>query len=86
MYVPNPKTRPKASTGNLAFNALQYSIVGDTVDVYIDEDIAPYCVFTDEPWVSPYWHGKKNPNEGWWGRFCAEFSRRLAQKLRGKLE
>ena len=86
VYVPNPRTRGKTSTGNLAFNALQYKIEGDTFVVYIDEEVAPYAVYTNEPWVSPHWNGKKNPNEGWWERFCAEFSRRLAQKLRGALK
>lgn len=86
IYVPNPKTRGKTSTGNLAFNALRIKIVDDTVDIYIDENIAPYAVYTNEPWTSPRWNRKSNPNEGWWGRFCEEFIRRLSKKLRGKLE
>lgn len=86
IYVPNPKTRYITSTGNIAFHALQYKIEGDLIDIYIDDRIAPYCYYTDEPWVSPKWKGKKNPNEGWWKRFCEEFARRLAVKLRGELK
>ncbi len=86
IYVPNPKTRGKTSTGNMARNALKYKIEGNLVDVYIDPAVAPYCYYTDEPWTSPKWKGKKNPNEGWWDRFCEEFCRRLAINLRGKLK
>lgn len=86
IYVPNPKTRGKTSTGNLAFHALQYSVEDNMVRVYIDEDIAPYCVYTNDPWTAKKWNDKQNPNEGWWERFAEEFARRLAQKLRGTLK
>lgn len=86
IFIPNPKTRGKTSTGNMALTALKYKIRGDLVDIYIDPKVAPYCYYTDEPWVSPRWNGKKNPNEGWWDRFCQEFCRRLAIKLRGDLK
>lgn len=56
------------------------------VRVYIDDSIAPYCVYTNDPWLSPNWKGKKNPNEGWWERFAEEFARRLAKKLKGSLK
>ena len=84
-WVPNPDTRYKegGSTGNMAFNALRYEITTDTVRIYVDEAIAPYVPYTNEPWISPRWHGKKNPNEGWWQRFVEEFNRRLVNKLHG---
>lgn len=84
-FVPNPKTRGKTSTGNMAINALQYRIVNDVFDVYIDDAIAPYVYFTNEEWISPRWRGKKNPNEGWWERFYQEFAKRLAVKLQGDI-
>lgn len=86
LYVPNPRTRYKTSTGNLALNALRYRFHGDMVEIYIDKAIAPYVVYTDKPWTSKKWNKKKNPNEGWWGRFCDEFMRRLTKKLKGELE
>ena len=56
-------------TGNLRFNAIRYVFVSPTrEEVYIDLDIAPYMPYTNEPWVSPKWKGKKNPNEGWFER------------------
>lgn len=85
-YVPNPNTRYKTSTGNMAFNALKYVVEGDIFRVYIDEDIAPYVWFTQLPWLSPRWNGKKNPNEGWFEIFQDEFTHRIAQKLGGAIE
>lgn len=87
-FVPNPKTRfkPGGSTGNMAFNALRYEVEGDIFHIWIDDKIAPYVYYTEYEWKSIRWHGKKNPNEGWWERFYLEFSRRLANKLRGTIK
>ena len=85
-FIPNPATRGITSTGNLAFNAFQYEITKDEIVIYVNEDIAPYMPYTNEPWLSPYWNGKKNPNEGWWQRFVDEFAHRLAVKLNGSIE
>lgn len=88
-FIPNPETRGKTSTGNMAFNSLRAYVgsQGGNLCVYIEmnENIAPYVVYTDKPWISPKWGGKKNPNEGWWERFLEELMRRLAQKLNGEL-
>ena len=54
-------------TGNLRYNAIRFEFLDEnTCRIYVDEAIAPYMPYTTEPWVSPKWHGKKNPNEGWW--------------------
>lgn len=73
-------------TGNLAFNALRFKIEGNTLVIYIDTDIAPYAPYTTEPWLSPKWNGAKNPNEGWWDRFCEEFVKRFNKRLGGKIK
>ena len=53
-------------TGNLRYNAKSYKSTGElTCRILVDGAIAPYAVYTNEPWLSPRWHGKKNPNEGW---------------------
>ncbi len=85
-FVPNPRTRGRTSTGNMAFNALQYRIEGNAFIVYVDERIAPYVWYTIKPWLSPKWHGKKNPNQDWDKAFAQEFAYRLAQRLGGKLQ
>lgn len=73
-------------TGNMAFNALTININGDTIDIFVNPNIAPYVPYTNEPWLSPKWHGAQNPNQGWWQRFAEEFAKRLATKLRGDLQ
>lgn len=73
-------------TGNMALNALQVKVEGDTIDITVDEAIAPYVPYTNEPWLSPKWNGKQNPNQGWWERFAAEIAKRLTAKLRGALK
>lgn len=85
-WVPNPKTRYKTSTGNMAFNALQYRREGNTFVIYVDDRIAPYVPYTNEPWTAARWHGKENPNEGWWQRFYEEFYRRFAAEINGEIK
>ena len=73
-------------TGNLALNAIKMEFPSpDVCRIYVYEAIAPYMPFTTFPWLSPKWHGKKNPNEGWWenaGAFIADY---IAAELGGKL-
>ena len=76
-YVPR-------ETGNMAFNALSYNVEKDILDITINPNIAPYVPYTNEPWLSDKWHGKKNPNEGWWQRFVEEFTNRLTIRLKGE--
>lgn len=53
-------------TGNLRYNATRLESKGNGEWVIkVDGNIAPYAPFTNEPWVSPRWRGKSNPNEGW---------------------
>ena len=73
-------------TGNMALNALKIKIEGDNLFVYFDNQIAPYVPYTNEPWIALKWHNKKNPNQGWWDRFVAEFAKRLANKLKGVIK
>lgn len=73
-------------TGNMAIDALQYSVENDVLDIEVKDSIAPYVPYTNEPWLSDKWHGKKNPNEGWWQRFVDEFTNRLATRLKGEIK
>lgn len=86
LMVPNPLTRGKTSSGNLAYNALRYDIRDGAIEVYVNESIAPYMPYTNEPWLSPRWNGKKNPNEEWWNRFANEVILRVAIKLKGDIK
>lgn len=76
-------------TGNLAFNAIKIDFEenGDEWKcvISVDPSIAHYMPYTNEPWISPKWKGKKNPNEGWW-QWAVEFvARKIAEYLGGTL-
>ena len=63
-------------TGNLAYNAIKLVQVSeDHIKIYVDCDfktgIAPYMVYTNEPWLSEKWRGKQNPNEHWWNNLIS---------------
>ena len=74
-------------TGNLRNNAVQFEYIGnDTCKIYVDEDIAPYMPYTNEPWLDPRWNGKKNPNEHWWQDTARDVSDILATELGGRVE
>ena len=73
-------------TGNIATKSMRYDMKDDVFHLYMDLDIAPYVPYTNEPWVSPKWNGKKNPNEMWWQRFVETFMERLAVKLNGEVK
>lgn len=47
---------------------------------------APHTVFTNEPWISPRWRGRANPNEAWiqdLHRLIAEF---IARETGGRVD
>ena len=74
-------------TGNLAYNAVQITFVSKKHAIlYVDESIAPYMPYTNEPWISPWWRGKKNPNEGWFDQGAETIAEFIAQKLGGVLK
>lgn len=72
--------------GNLRNNATTLESMGnDTYKIIVSGDIAPYNVFTNEPWLSPKWNGKKNPNEGWIESSTDLIAQILAAELGGEL-
>lgn len=73
-------------TWNMAVNALKIEATENGVIIYIDEAVAPYVFYTNEPWISPWWGGKKNPNEGWFDKIAVEVVFFLGQFLGGTVE
>lgn len=76
-------------TGNLADNAITLRRSGKNKNIwtiYVDEKIAPYMVYTNEKWISPKWHGKKNPNENWWSSAVMYIATYISQMLGGNVE
>ena len=79
--------RAPRDTGNLATNGIQFVWENEnTFTIYVEESIAPYMPYTNEPWESPKWNGKKNPNEAWWQdaiQLCLEY---FTNQLKGEIE
>lgn len=73
-------------TGNLKENAVKLVDKGNGVwEITIDQSIAPYMPYTNEPWVSPKWKSKKNPNEHWFDDAAGLIALLIAQELNGTL-
>lgn len=67
-------------TGNLKFNAIKGIWISETqYRIYIDENVAPYVFFTQEPWEE-----RKNPNEGWVEKAHRYLADYIARRLGGK--
>lgn len=49
-------------TGNLSINAINVVNDGDTWAVVVGGELAPYAVYTNEPWLN---RPGVNPNQGW---------------------
>ncbi len=67
----------------MRYNALKivFSADGKECHIFIDEAIAPYVFYTNEPW-----RGKKNPNEGWFDKCAEVVDRRIRTRLKNVLE
>ena len=72
-------------TWNLAVNALKLEETETGYVIYVDSAVAPYMVYTEEPWTSTRWNGKKNPNEVWFRRVADAVAVELAAALGGKI-
>lgn len=48
------------------------------------DGIAPYMPYTNEPWLSPRWNGKQNPNEGWWNDSIEFIVQYIGKRLGGE--
>jgi len=61
------KIRCPKDTGNLSLFGIRKAFNPVTMqwEIVIGAELAPYAPFTNEPWISPRWHGKPNPNEAW---------------------
>jgi hypothetical protein len=78
-------TRKQApeDTGNLSENALKLVWIDqNTARIYIDEEIAPYMPYTNEPWVSSWWRGKQNPNLYWFDKM-AQIAKMMIESATG---
>ena len=69
-------------TGNLRYNAIVKVRQGlDRIEIYVDLPTAPYMPYTNEPWLSDKWNGKKNPNEAWWNNAVETIVKEINEKF-----
>ena len=74
-------------TGNMQNDATKLEQIGpNTYQIKIDSSIAPYAVYTNEPWTSKRWGGKPNPNEKWFEKATEKFAAELAAALNGLIK
>lgn len=74
-------------TGNLSRNAIKLEFVSaKEALIYVSKAIAPYMPYTNEPWLSPYWNGKKNPNEGWFDRAAEIIAGNIKEQVGGEIK
>ena len=52
----------------------------DQVVGYAGSKQAYYMPYTNERWISPKWHGKKNPNEDWFDEAIHDVSRLASER------
>lgn len=53
--------------------------------VVIGGEVAPYAIYTNEPWISPKWNGKENPNLYWVERALEEARTMLSMIVSGEV-
>lgn len=76
------RMRAPYKTGNLRYNAIKLEMTdNNTARLYVDENIAPYMKYTNEPWKPP----RTNPNEGWFDRAVQEIAEHIAARTKGEL-
>lgn len=69
-------------TGNLRYNAIKIEMPSpNTCRLYVDEEIAPYMKYTNEPWKTG-----KNPNEGWFDKAAEQIAMHIARRVKGALK
>lgn len=79
--------RAPKRTGNLAYNSVQTVYAGaDRAVINIDQAIAPYMPYTNEPWVAARWNGRQNPNEGWFDEAAKDAATQIARAIGGKIK
>lgn len=70
-------------TGHLKDDAIKGMWVGNTYRIYIDETVAPYVFYTQEPWED---RPGKNPNEGWVEKAVDYLAHYINSRIKGEIK
>ncbi len=81
------RQRSPIKTGNLRRDAIRvfYEDGGNTAHIYVDQAIAPYMPYTNEPWVAKRWNGRKNPNEYWFDDSAQAIANHIAKVTKSNI-
>lgn len=79
--------RNTQSRGNLKEFGVKFELGQSEAHLHIDERIAPYMKYTNEPWntFKPPLFGKQNPNEEWFDRAVTGAIFYIKDKTGGRL-
>lgn len=80
------RAKAPIDTGNLRYNAIKYKFEDRKCIIYVDLAIAHYMIYTNEPWISKRWDGKKNKNEKWFDKAAEHIVESLAETLHGSFK
>jgi hypothetical protein len=72
-------------TGNLRQSVSLRFYEGASV-IWVDLAKAPYMPYTNEPWVSPFWNGKQNPNQYWFDDAVEDVIKQICRQYGGTAE
>lgn len=73
-------------TRNMQSNSFKIEPLGNMRwKAFIDQKIAPYAPYVNEKWVSPKWHGRQNPNEGFWKEVFIMLADMISAATNGKI-
>lgn len=82
-------------TGNLRASTISKRVNENTWEIYVnagddpyakyERGTAPYVPFVNEPWISDFWGGKINPNQGYWNKAVVEAIEELRARVGGEL-
>lgn len=85
--VETARAKIPIDTGNLRYNAFKYERVAeDEWRIYIDDEVAPYAIYVNEPWISAKWNGKQNPNQGFWDEVVKSILEDVSNQLNGQIQ
>ena len=72
-------------TGDLRRSITVKRVSDNEQQITVGDATAYYAVYTNETWISPRWHGKKNPTEHWIDSVVKDIAEQIAKDTGGKL-
>lgn len=75
--------RNKYSKGALLASIKMFTPSIFYFEITVGGEAVNYMPYTNEPWISPRWNGKRNPNQNWWDLAIQQYCVMTAERNRG---